>query len=322
MKRVLVSGMGGHLGTRVARLLEDRPEVEEIAGFDFMPPRRRLGRSVFKRIDPRDRDRVVDFVTEFAPTAVAHFGVYEPDARVSGRTAAESSEACTINTLGAAARSGALERVAIRSGIEVYGRGRGRPLVPDEDAPLAPTTAYGRVCLEVESIAAALPERHDVTVATLRLATVSGSHVPSPLGRLLRLPAVPVPAFSDPAFSLLGQDDAARAMVEALVRGFEGVLNVVAPGAASPWQAVRIGNRVPIPVVGPGWQVARRAAELVGAPIPEHVIELLVHGRTADGARAEEQLQLGQMHPTQEILVDLYDWATVTPIAEGTRRVA
>jgi len=322
MRRVLVSGMGGHLGTRVARLLEDIPSVEEIAGFDFMPPRRRLGRSVFKRIDPRDRDRLVEFVTDFAPTAVAHFGVYEPHARMNGRTAAESTEACTVNTLGAAARAGALERVAIRSGIEVYGRGRGRPLVPDEDAPLAPTTAYGQTCLEVESVAAGLPARHDVTVATLRLATVSGSHAPSPLGRLLRLPAVPVPAFADPAFSLLGQDDAARAMVEALVRGYDGVLNVVAPGAASPWQAVRIGNRIPIPIVGPGWLLARRAAEVLGAPIPAHVVELLVHGRTAEGARAEEELSLGHMHPTQEILADLYEWATVTPLTEGTRRVA
>jgi len=40
--RVLVTGMGGELGTRVAQLLEPRPEVDEIAGFDFMPPRRRL----------------------------------------------------------------------------------------------------------------------------------------------------------------------------------------------------------------------------------------------------------------------------------------
>lgn len=322
MKRVLVTGMGGHLGTRAARLLEDRPEVEEIAGFDFMPPRRRLGRSVFKRIDPRDRDRLVAFVTDFAPTAVAHFGVYEPDARMGGRAAAESTEACTVNALGAAARAGALERVAIRSGLEVYGRGRGHPLVPDEDAPLAPTTAYGQTCLEVESVTAGLERRHDLTVATLRLAPVSGSHAPSPLGRLLRLPAVPVPAWSDPAFSLLGQDDAARAMVEALVRGHEGVLNVVAPGAASPWQAIRIGNRIPIPVLGPGWLIASRAAELLGAPIPEHVIELLVHGRAAQGARAVDALELGAMHPTQEILVDLYEWATVTPIVEGTRRVA
>jgi len=103
--RVLVTGMGGELGTRVAQLLEARPEVDEIAGFDFMPPRRRLRRSTFKRIDPRDRDRLIGFVTEFAPHAVAHFGVYEPGSRMGSRAAAASSEECTVNALGAAHRA-------------------------------------------------------------------------------------------------------------------------------------------------------------------------------------------------------------------------
>ena len=62
--RVLVTGMGGHLGTRVAQFLEARSDVEAVAGFDFVPPRRRLQRATFKRIDPRDRDRLVMLVAE------------------------------------------------------------------------------------------------------------------------------------------------------------------------------------------------------------------------------------------------------------------
>jgi UDP-glucose 4-epimerase len=320
--RVLVTGMGGELGTRVAQMLEERPEVTEIAGFDFVPPRRRLRHATFKRIDPRDRDRLVAFVTEFAPTAVAHFGVYEPDSRMSPRDADAATEACTVHALGAAARAGALERVVVRSGLVVYGRGRGRPLVPDEDAPLAPTSRYGRMCIEVESVAAGIGRRHGVATAALRYAVVAGSHVPSPLGRVLRLPAVPVPAFADPPFSLLDRDDAARAMVEALMRGHDGPLNIVGPGATSPWQAVRFGGRIPVPVVGPGWGAACRAVELFGAPMPHHVLELLQHGRTADGGRAIEELELGFVVPTQEVLADLYEWATVTPLAERATRVA
>jgi len=317
--RVLVTGMGGDLGTRVAQLLEARPEVEEIAGCDFAPPRRRLRRSVFKRIDPRDRERLVGFVTDFAPDAVAHFGVYEPDSRMGPREAEESTEACTVNALGAAERAGRLERIALRSGLEIYGRGPGHPLVPDEEAPLAPTSPYGRMCLEVETVAADLSRRCEVTVSCLRYAVVAGSHVPSPLGRVLRLPAVPVPATSDPPFSLLGADDAATAMVEALLRGFDGALNIVGPGAASPWQAVRIGGRLPIPVIGPAWRVAAALTELAGAPLPPHVLELLTHGRTGDGAAAVGALDLWEMHPTQEVLTDLFAWATVTPLAGAER---
>jgi nucleoside-diphosphate-sugar epimerase len=314
--------MGGVLGTRVAQMLEARAEVEEITGCDFVPPRRRLQRATFTRIDLDDRDRLFAFVTEFAPDAIAHMGVYEPDARVPASDAARATESCTVVAIGAAARTGHLERIALRSGLEVYGRGSGHPLFPDERAPLAPTSPFGRSLLEVESIAADLAQRGGVAVTALRYATVAGSHAPSPLARLLRLPVVPVPAFADPPFSLVHHDDAALAMVEALVRGHDGPLNVVGPGASSPWQAARLGGRVPIPVVGIGWGAASRLSELLSAPAPPHVVEVLHHGRVGDGSRALEELALGFLRPTQEVLVDLFEWATVTPLTDRTRRVA
>jgi UDP-glucose 4-epimerase len=315
--RVLVTGMGGELGTRVAQLLEEREQVTEIVGVDFVPPRRRLRRSEFRRIDPREREKLTDFVTEVAPQAVVHFGVYEPASRLSPRMAATYSRECTMAALGAAARTGALERIALRSGLEVYGRGRGRPGVPDEESPVAPGSPYGRTCLEVEALAVELGRRHDFPVAALRLAPVAGSHVPSPLGRVLRLPAVPVPALADPAFQLLHQEDAARGMVEALLRGFDGPLNLVGPGAASVWQAVRLGGRVPLPVVGPGWALAARVAELAGAPVPQHIVELLTRGRAGDGTKAVEVLGLDALRPTQEVCTELFEWATVTPLRAG-----
>lgn len=314
MSRVLVTGMGGELGTRVAQLLEDHSDIDEIAGFDIDPPRRRLRRSRFARIDWRDRDRIVDFVTEFAPTVVAHFGVYEPGSRLGARDAARASEAVTVSALGAAVRAGALERVVVRSGIGVYGRGPGRPKVPDEFAPLAPTNHYGRICLDVEAIAAGVGRRHDVTVCALRYAAIVGSHIPSPLGRVLRLPAVPIPALEDPPICLVHQEDAATAMVRAVERGHSGPLNVVAPEATSPWQVVRLGGRIPIPVVGPGWRLAVRAADLAGAPIPDHTLEVLRRGSAADGAAARSALGLGDMRPAGEICADLFEWATVTQL--------
>jgi UDP-glucose 4-epimerase len=319
--RVLVTGMGGALGTRVAQLLEQRSDVDEIVGFDFVPPRRRLLRSEFRRIDPRDSDKLAAFVTDYAPTVVAHYGVYEPDSRLDQREAAEATASGTLVALQAAARGGRLLRVAVRSGLTVYGRGPGRPAVPDESVQPAPTTPYGRTCLEVEAIATGLGRRHGIPVSLLRMAPVVGSHVPSPLGRLLRLPAVPVPALADPPFSLLHQEDAARAMVEALCRGYDGPLNIVGPGAASPWQVVRLGGRVPVPMLGPSWKLACRVAELAGAPVPPHVLELMRRGRTADGSRAIEALGLAPMRSTQEACAELYEWATVTAL-RSTEAVA
>jgi UDP-glucose 4-epimerase len=322
MERVLITGMGGELGTRVAQLIEQRPWAGEVVGVDFVPPRRRLRRAEFHRIDPRDRDRLAEFVEGYAPTVVAHFGVYEPASRMSPVSAIERTELCTIATMSAAARAGKLEYVVLRSGLEVYGPRTASASVPDEDVMPEPRTPYGRSLLEVESVVAGLRMRHGVPVCALRYAPVVGPHVPSPVGRLLRLPVVPVPAFADPPFSLLHPDDAAAAMVAAIDRRYDGALNIVGPGAATPWQAVRLGGRVPLPVVGPMWEGAARIVELAGAAVAPHVIELLRHGRTGAGSRAVEALGLHALQPTQIVLRDLFEWADVIPIPTSREQVA
>src|SRR5215475_7929448 len=119
--RVLITGMGGELGTRVAQLIEAKEWADDVVGVDFVPPRRRLRRAQFRRIDPRDRDRMWEFVAEYAPHVVAHFGVYEPASRMTPASAHERTELCTQATLHGAASTGSLEYVVVRSGLEVYG---------------------------------------------------------------------------------------------------------------------------------------------------------------------------------------------------------
>jgi hypothetical protein len=65
-------------------------------------------------------------------------------------------------------------------------------------------------------------------------------------------------------------------------------------------------------VLGPGWRVAARVAELAGSPIPPHVVELLRRGLMGDGGRAVSELGLDALRSTQDVLVDLFTWATVT----------
>jgi UDP-glucose 4-epimerase len=321
-QRVLITGMGGELGTRVAQLIEAKPWADDVMGVDFVPPRRRLRRAEFRRIDPRDRDRLAAFVQDYAPTVVAHFGVYEPASRMTPASAYERTELATIATLSAAARAGKLEYVVVRSGLEVYGPRSRRVSVPDEDVVPVPRTGYGRSLTKVEAVAKGLAVRGNVQVCALRYAPVLGSHVPSPLGRLLRLPVAPVSAFADPPFSLLHPDDAANAMVAAIERRAEGPINVVGPGAATPWQAARLGGRVPLPVIPQLWRAVARGTEIAGAAIAPHVVELLRFGRTGDGARAQELLQLGKLTPTQDVLRELFDWADVVPIAMSREQVA
>ena len=109
-ERVLITGMGGELGTRVAQLIEQRSWAGEVVGVDFVPPRRRLRRAVFHRIDPRDRDRLAEFVADFAPSVVAHFGVYEPASRMSPVSAIERDSA--VNSISSLKSHGVTRRHA------------------------------------------------------------------------------------------------------------------------------------------------------------------------------------------------------------------
>lgn len=315
--RVLVTGMGGEIGTRIAQLLEARTDVTDILGVDFVPPRRRLQRAVFKRIEPREREKMVATVLDFAPQAVAHAAVYEPAARMSAELAGLRSEAAAVAALGAAARAGALERVAVRSALDVYGRGPRHPRVPDEDSIVAPTTPWGRSCVAVEALATELSRRHGFGLVAMRMAPMVGPHLPSPLGRVLRLPAVPVPAFSDPAISLISLTDSANAFVEAMLSTVQGPINVVAPGSVTPWQAARLGGRVPVPFFGPAWRLARSGAEFLGAPIPLHVLETLRLGRSADASRLRSELGITIDKTARDICAELFDWAAVLPLRPG-----
>jgi UDP-glucose 4-epimerase len=311
--RIFVTGMGTQLGAAVSSLLENDAGIESVVGIDSDPPRTRLHRAEFHRVDPRDGDRTAKLVHEQGPTIVVHLGVFEPGGRWLSPAAEHRTRAGTEAVLRAVEDVGSVERIIVRSGIEVYGRGRGTPEVPDENTPPRPSTAFGRSALGVEQMATAAAKAAEASLVLLRLAPVVGPHQPSPLGRYLRLPVVPLPAAPPRPFTVIHPDDAARAVAASVVREVEGPINLVAPGSVSAWQAVRLGRRMPLPIVGPawgpGWVGVRRIGELLGSPVPDHVVELLRRGRLADGRRAARALKVRPGRDARAVVEDLFDWA-------------
>jgi UDP-glucose 4-epimerase len=313
-KRVFVSGVGGELGALTASLLEAETWVGPLAGIDVDPPRRRLTRTEFHRIHPDEHDRIVSTVIDFDPHVLVHIGVWEPDARAGPGAARHLTDQAATSIIGAAAECRSLEHIVVRSGIEVYGRRRGSLTRPSESAPVDPTSDWGRTVAAIERTASRVAERVGVSTGAVRLASVLGTHVPSPLGRLLRMPAVPFSPFADPPFAVIEDLDAARALVAAAGRGLAEPVNVVAPGAVTALQAIRRGRRLPIPLIGPEWRVARTISHLFGAPIPEHVAELMHRGRLADNSRMGELLGIAPISTTSDVIDHLYDWPDVIRI--------
>lgn len=306
--------MGGELGSLVASILETDETISELIGVDVDPPRRRLRRARFHRVAPTDRNQLVELITRFDPHVVLHLGVYEPDARATEREAARWTPAAALGVLGAAAECPSLEAIVVRSGTEVYGRRRGAVTRPDEDAPIAPTSPFGTQLAAVEQTALAAGRAAGVPTTLVRLAPVMGGHVPSPLGRLLRLPVVPFSLLADPAFDVVDGHDAAAALVAAASSRYDGAVNVAANGSITIRQALRSGSRRTIPFFGPEWSIARPILAMQGAPIPLHVMELVHRGRLADGSRAREILGVSPLLRTSEVIDRVFQWESVVHI--------
>lgn len=305
--RVLVTGAGGELGLRVSTLLAADPRITDLAGMDLVRARRKV-ESTFWVVDPQDRHRVVPLVQRYQPDAIVHLGVYEPDARSSPAEARLRTSTGTLAVLGAAAEVGNLQRIVVRSGLEVYGRARHSPSVPDESVVPHPTSAFGRSLLEVERLAADTGRSAGVPVAVLRVAPVVGPGFPSPLGRFLRLPVVPYSALADPTFSVLHVDDAAAGLVAALFGDADEPVNVLGSGVVTVSQAARLGRRWPLPLLGPEWLAVRRLSGLIRTPLPGHLLELVHRGRTAEDHRCVELLGWAPARTTREVIDALYRW--------------
>ena len=174
---------------------------------------------------------------------------------------------------------------------------------------------------DIERQSREVGRRVGIAVGKLRLASVLGKHVPSPLGRLLRQPVVPFSLLADAPFAVVEDGDAARAFVAAAANRLDEPLNIVAPHAITVAQAIVRGRRVPLPLLGPEWAVARQLSHLLGAPIPEHVVELMHRGRLADSARALEVLGFAPRRSTPEVVDQLFAWPSVVRVG-SIREVA
>ena len=313
-QRVLVSGMGSELGSLVAVQLESEPWVGSLVGIDVDPPRRRLRTAEFHLLQPSQRERIVDVVTKFNPHVVINLSVWEPDARAGLEHARRFTADATTAVIGAAAECPALEAMVVRSGVEVYGRGHRSITRPTETSPLQPTSEYGHMLANIERSAREVGRHIGISVGKLRLAPVLGKHVPSPLGRLLRQPMVPFSLLADAPFAVIEAGDAAAAFVRAAAQRLDEPVNIVAPGAITALQAILRGKRVPLPLVGPEWRVAARLSHMSGAPIPDHVVELMHRGRLADGGKARELLKFTPRLTTPEVIDHLYAWESVVRI--------
>ena len=77
-QRLLITGVGSELGSLAASLLERHPGFTDIVGLDVHPPRRRLRRTTYIRVEHNDPANFVRQILAHRPDVIVHLGVWEP----------------------------------------------------------------------------------------------------------------------------------------------------------------------------------------------------------------------------------------------------
>ena len=130
-----------------------------------------------------EHDRIVETITAFNPHVVVHIAVWEPHRGPARRRPASSPTTRRRRSSAPPPSAGRSSRSIVRSGIEVYGRARGAPTRPDERADARPDVRLRRDARRASSAPRApIGRRVGVSVGAIRMGTVLGPHVPSPLG--------------------------------------------------------------------------------------------------------------------------------------------
>jgi UDP-glucose 4-epimerase len=245
---VVVTGISGNLGRTLTKLLH---RTERIVGLDRRPFAGAPKDVELFQLDLRKK-KAEDVFRIHDVKAVIHMGIMH-DPRMSSEEHHSFNVVGTTRVLDAVAKYG-VKKVVVLSSANVYGPSPDNSNFLSEDAPLMAASRFSGVrdLIEVDMLAHGFFWRHpDIETVILRPVHIVGPSIRNAPSNYLRLRYPWVLAGFDPMLQLIHQEDAARAMVEALRPGLKGVYNVVGPGEVPLSAVLRELGRTPIPVPHP-----------------------------------------------------------------------
>ncbi|MGH3322155.1 MAG: NAD-dependent epimerase/dehydratase family protein [Streptosporangiaceae bacterium] len=305
---VLITGVSGHLGGRLAEVLQAEPGVERVIGVDVVPPRPRLGRTEFVRVDIRT-SAIGKVIEAGGVDTVVHASLTAPPGSAGGRASMkETNVVGTMQLLAACQRAPSMRRFVLRSTTAVYGSSPRDPALFTEDMePLSPPrSGYAKDAVEVESYVRGFARRRsDAAVTILRFAGVLGADTDSPLARYFSFPVLPTVLGFDPRLQFLHEDDAVDALRRTALANRPGTFNVSGDGVVTLSQAARRVGRPMLPIPVPTIQLVGRAVRRAGlADFSPEQLALLSYGRTVDTSRLRSTLTWSPAYTTVEAFDD------------------
>jgi UDP-glucose 4-epimerase len=246
---VLITGIAGYWGGRVARRLLDEPDLQ-IVGLDNKPPEDEIVGLDFIRADIRN-PLLVELLESEGVNTVCHLNFVESIERAE--RVFEANVMGTMKVLGACAQAG-VKRVVLRSSTAVYGAHPNNSAFLTEDTPLQGSLKYGytRDLVEIESFCSGFRGQSPETgLAILRFANIIGQTADSPLMKFLKLPSPPILLGFDPLLQLIHEDDVVEALAFAIIHDVGGAFNVGTEGTLPLSRILRLAGTVPMPIFHP-----------------------------------------------------------------------
>jgi UDP-glucose 4-epimerase len=303
-RRVLITGVSGPLGARLATRLAADPGVESVVGIDTRrPPGTLADRITYVEADLR-RGELAPILKVAAPHVVIHHDIVQfPEPGRSRRSLHDLNVVGTLQLLAAASEVPALRQLVVRSSASIYGSAPDAPaFIPEGLARTATLhTRFQRDIAELERLVDAFARRHPgVTTTVLRLQPVIGTTLDTPIMRLFRAPVVPTFLGFDPRLQLLLDEDAIGAVAAAVRTPVRGAVNVAADGTVSLARMLRRLGKRALPIASPvyGPTVAALARAGVVPELDDDVIRYLRNGRGVDTTRMRADLRFVPTHTT------------------------
>lgn len=241
MSRVVITGVAGTVGSRVADQLAEHPDVSSVVGVDLKP-----------LPDEADVEMHVGDLTssdiarafEGADVAVHLASRFTPSR--DGTPLTEVDTAATRSTLELASQAG-VRRLVILSSAMVYGAWSNNPVPLTESAALRPNTgfSFAEEKAELERWANDWRAQHRQSrVAILRPTTALAAGEASWVARTLRASAG-LAADNEPPVQFLHLDDLAAAVVIAATQRLDGPFNVAPDGWVEGHELRQLLGRAP-----------------------------------------------------------------------------
>jgi UDP-glucose 4-epimerase len=289
---VVVTGICGRLGRRVARLLHrERPVI----GIDHRPFPDRPADVVHHELDLRSA-RVREVFRD-GPQALVHLGVMHDPRRDSAANLVWNLTVAQ-HLLSYAEQFGVKKIVLLSSG-NVYGPRPDNPQFFTEDAPLLGAAAFGAIRDLVEldmAVQAFIWKNAGIETVILRPAHILGTVRNAP-SNYLRLSVAPTLLGFDPMVQVVHQEDVVNALALALKPGVRGIFNLAGPAPVALSRALELLGRptVPVPHALARFGVERLfRVRATSFPAPE--LDFIRYVCMIDDARARRELGYAPRH--------------------------